>query len=50
MLPKVLIETVIPAEEMRERVSSFDREKGTQDSKPRNKLAGMFDQSNEVSK
>jgi hypothetical protein len=50
LLPRVPIETVIPAEELRERVSSFRREKGTQDSKPRDKLAGMFDQFNEVSK
>jgi hypothetical protein len=48
LLPKVPTESAIPAEELRERVNAFRREKGADLPKTKEKVTGLWDYSNKV--
>ena len=48
LLPKVPTESAIPAEELRERVNAFRREKGVDLPKTKEKVTGFWDYSNKV--
>ena len=49
LLPRVPTESALPAEELRERVNAFRREKGADLPKMKEKVTGLWEYSNKVS-